>query len=97
MRSHWQAQATGWLLKNDMRAGLRKSFKNKTEQQLLELFDALDNDEPRELVNYYRCGGAVRIRHSKGLPGSTVVWLLGIPNKSWGCAGSRHAAWRMRL
>ena len=47
-------QATGWLLKNDMRTGLRKSFKNKTEHQMLELFDALDSDEPRELVNYYR-------------------------------------------
>jgi hypothetical protein len=37
-----------------MRAGLRRSFKSKTEHQLLELFDALDSDEPRELVNYYR-------------------------------------------
>ncbi|KAF5826652.1 hypothetical protein DUNSADRAFT_2449 [Dunaliella salina] len=47
-------KATGWLLKNDMRAGLRKSFYNKTEHQLVELFDALDSDEPRELVNYFR-------------------------------------------
>lgn len=47
-------QVTGWLLKNDMRSGLRKCFKYKTEAQMLELFDALDSDEPREMVNYYR-------------------------------------------
>lgn len=63
-------KVTGWLLKSDMRIGLRTAFKHKTEYQMAELYDALDSDEPRQLVNYFRwvqhgaavgcCGGPGR-------------------------------------
>jgi hypothetical protein len=41
-------------MKTDISIGLRSAFRSKSDYQLQALFDALDSDEPKELVNYAR-------------------------------------------
>lgn len=48
------SRPTGWLLKTEMRHVVKEHFSSKSEAQMNELFDALDSDEPREMVNYNR-------------------------------------------
>lgn len=47
-------QVTGWIQKPELRAAVRAAFPNKSDAQSEELFDALDSDEPCELLNYQR-------------------------------------------
>lgn len=55
-------QPTGWLHKAEVRTALAGFFRGRRPDRLEELYEALDTDEPGEVVAYRWVGGWRRRR-----------------------------------